>query len=115
MDKSLLLAQRVGLTTEEVPIEGVGTITVRGLSRFEMLLSQKKYPDDSMRQERFILSHAVVDPAGLTEDDIETWQKGSEPDEINRVATTINRLSGIGKGADKSGLPGVRDEPEPGV
>lgn len=110
MDKSALLADRVTIVTEPVEIPGVGTITIRGLSRFEFLLAQKKYPDDTLKQERFILSTAIVDPVGLTEDDIETWQKSSGPMEINEVATAVNRMSGIGKDAAKSVVPEVPDE-----
>jgi hypothetical protein len=105
MDKTELLTDRVTLNTAEVPIEGVGTITVRGLSRFELLVAEKKYPDDNLKKERFILSTAVVDPAGLTESDVEKWQKASGPMEINAVADMINKLSGIGKGAEKSAVP----------
>lgn len=110
MDKSRLTADRVSLNTDTVDIPGVGSVVVRGLSRFEFLVAQKKHPDDTLRQERFILSTALVDPV-LTEDDVADWQKASGPNEINEVATAINRLSGIGQGADKSGVPEVRDEP----
>lgn len=109
MDKSKLLADRVTLNTEEYEIEGVGAVTVRGLSRFEFLVAQKKYPDDMLKQERYTLSMALVDPE-MTEDDIAAWQKASGPMEMNEVANVVNRLSGIGKGADKSGVSGVRDE-----
>jgi len=104
MDKSALLAQRVGVDTEEVEIPGVGTVTVRGLSRFEFLLCQKRFPDDAMASERASLALAMVEPE-LTEDEVGQWQKSSQPDEINRVALVVNRLSGIGEGADKSGVP----------
>lgn len=110
MDKSALTKDRVTLNTDTVELDGVGPVTVRGLSRYEFMLANKKYPDDDMRKERFVLSVAVVDPAGLTEDDIEAWQKASGPMEINTVANAINRLSGIGKDAAKSGVPDVRDE-----
>jgi hypothetical protein len=101
MDKSALTKDRVrtSANTGTVPIDGVGEITVRGLSRAEFLLAQKKYPDDTMLQERYILSRAVLDPAGLTEKDIAEWQDGSGPMEINDVANKINALSGIGKDA----------------
>jgi hypothetical protein len=108
MDKSKLVANRVGLNTGEVEIEGVGTITVRGLSRYEFLVASKKYPDDNLLQERFILAAAMVDPE-MTEGDVADWQKASPPAEINAVAVEVNRLSGIGKGADKSGVSGLRD------
>lgn len=107
MDKSALTADRVTGRTAEVEIEGLGPVTVRALSRMEMMISGKI--DDSVKQERFILSKAMVDPE-MTEEDVAAWQKASIPGEINAVAGKVNELSGIGKGADKSGLPEVREQ-----
>lgn len=115
MDKAALKKDRVTLNTDTIEIPDVGAITVRGLSRFEFLVAQKKYPDDALKQERYILSNAVLDPAGLTEDDIADWQKASGPMEINEVANVVNRLSGIGKDAQKEAYKSFRDEPGPGV
>lgn len=107
MDKETLLARRKSLIeTREVEIEGVGTVTVRGLSRAVFLIAQKRFPDDVLAQERYTLSFALVDPE-MTEKDIQVWQENSGPFEINQVAIAVNELSGIGKGADKSGVPGV--------
>lgn len=111
MDKGTLTADRVTLNTEVVAIADVGDITVRGLSRFEFLIAQKNYPDDNLKQERYILSRAVIDPAGLTEDDVADWQKASGPMEINAVALVVNRLSGIGQDAQKEAYKSLRDEP----
>ena len=101
MDKSRLLADRVSDKTAEVEIDGVGTVVVRALSRHEMITGGKI--DDSAGQERYILSRAMVDPE-MAEHDVAEWQKCSPPGEINAVAMKVNELSGIGKGADKSGV-----------
>jgi hypothetical protein len=101
MDKSALLTDRVTTTTGTVSIEGIGEVTVRGLSRYEMVLAAKIGDGDDLKQERFILSCAMVDPE-LTEDEVAAWQKASPPGEINEVATKVNELSGIGQGAAKS-------------
>lgn len=106
--KEQLLAKRVGVETAEVEIEGVGTITIRGLSRAEYLSVQDQ--SDPLKAERRTLSRAMVDPV-MTEADIAAWQKASGPMEINAVAMKVNELSGIGQGADKSDVPEVRDEP----
>ena len=100
MDKSALLADRVSDKTAEVEIEGVGTVTVRALSRWEMIQGGKL---EDLAQERFILSKAMVDPP-MAEHDVAAWQKSSIPGEINKVATVVNQLSGIGQGADKSSV-----------
>jgi len=99
MDKAALLTNHATVETAEVELEGVGTVTVRGLSRYEMVLAGKM--DDELRQEQFILSAAMVDPP-LTEGEVAQWQKASPPGEINTVAMKINELSGIGEGAGKS-------------
>jgi hypothetical protein len=101
MDKESLLADRVSDRTGDVEIEGVGTVVVRALSRWEMILGGKL--EDDLAQERFILSRAMVDPP-MGEHDIAAWQKSSPPGEINAVAMKVNELSGIGKGADKSSV-----------
>ena len=104
MNKNALTADRVTGVTGEVEIEGVGTITVRALSRHEMIQGGKI--EDGEAQERYILSCAMIDPV-MGEHDIAAWQKNSIPGEINRVAAKVNELSGIGKGADKSSVPEV--------
>jgi hypothetical protein len=109
MDKNALLATRAGVEIEEVEIPGVGTVKVRGLSRFELLVGQKKHEGDNLKQERWVLSLAMVDPV-LTEDEVATWQRTSPPMEIERVAQVVNRLSGIGKDAAKSDVPGDGDD-----
>lgn len=101
MDKELLLADRVTTRTAEVEIEGVGVVTVRALSRHEMIQGGKI--DDRSAQERYILSRAMVDPE-MGEHDVAAWQKASIPGEINAVAMVVNELSGIKKGADKSSV-----------
>lgn len=107
MDKKALLSDRVTAVTGTVELDGVGTVTVRGLSRYEMFLASKVGAGDDLKQERFILAAAMVDPK-LTEDDVEAWQKASPPGEINEVAKKVNELSGIGEGAGKSDVPDVR-------
>lgn len=98
--KSRLLADRVADNTGTVEIEGVGTVTVRGLTRFEFMMLNKKYGDPGPEQERETLAMCMVQPA-MTVAEVEMWQKVSPATEINLVASEINRLSGIGKGADK--------------
>jgi hypothetical protein len=107
MDINDLLTDRVKDRTGQVDIDGVGTVTFRALSRMEMMVGGKI--DDSVKQERFILSCAMVDPA-MTESDVATWQKVSPPGEINAVAMAVNELSGIGPGSAKEQYKSLRDE-----
>jgi len=113
MDKSALLKPRAetpsGMPEADVDVPGVGTVRVRGLSRWELITAQK-LEGKTLEQERFILSKAMLDPQ-MGEDDIAAWQKVSGPMEINAVAEKVNELSGIGKGAAKSGVPGDGNQP----
>jgi len=100
MDKSKLLTDRVTQNTGEHEIPGVGTVRFRALSRWEMIQASKMSEGDTLKQERFILSCAMVDPE-LNEDDVAAWQKSSPPGEINEIAKAINGLSGIGPDSAK--------------
>lgn len=108
MDKSALLTER--LPREEVPIPGLGTVTVRGLSRYELHLVNKG-TDEAAVIERRMLAHAMVDPE-LTVDDVEQWQRCSAAGELTLVTEAVQRLSGLGEGADKSGVPGAGEGPD---
>jgi len=112
VDKALLFQPR--LPEEDVEIPGVGTIRVRGMTRLESLLITKLNDQSVVRVEKFMLAAAMVDPV-LTEHEVEQWQKASPAGEIRPVIDVINRLSGITRGADKSGVPGDGPESEPGV
>lgn len=110
MDKDLLLSPRVTSETDTIDIPNVGTVTVRGLSRWEMLMANKGVKEgDVLTIERRMLHFAMVDPA-LTESDVEAWQKASPANEINPVMQRINELSGIAQGSSKSDLPGDGDD-----
>lgn len=105
--KADLKRDRVKSHVEDYDLPGVGLIQITGISRGEFLIAQRNYPDDPRMQERFILSRAVLKPEGLTEQDVADWQEASGISEINELALKINAMSGLGKGADKSDVPGV--------
>ena len=105
VDKKALLARRLGEADHE--IEGVGTLRIRGLSRAELLALQA-LEGGALTSDRRMVSLAVVDPP-LTEDDVKTWQENSAPGEIEALTLAIAELSGLGVGAAKSGVSGVRE------
>jgi hypothetical protein len=113
VDKQALLTPRVNATTDTVDIEGVGTVTVRALSRWEMI-HVFKLESNRHKQEQAALAFGLVDPA-MTEDDVAAWQKAAPAMEIEAVARKINELSGIGKDAAKSHVSGDGDGPDAGV
>lgn len=108
MDKAALFAER--LPRAEVEIAGVGVVTVRGLSRAELLLAGKLSDQGAAVMERRMLAYAMVDPA-MSEADVERWQSAAPAGEIQPIVAKVNELSGIGQGADKSGVQSVRNEP----
>jgi hypothetical protein len=99
VDKDTLLKPR--LPEADVDIPGVGTVRVRGLSRYEVLLAQKEQPKGVVAYERVMLRFGMVDPA-LTEDEATQWQKASPAGELEPVTRQIAALSGMGEGADKA-------------
>lgn len=105
IDKNKLIADRVINRTAVIEIEGVGKIKIRALSRMELIRSFD-IPTADGEQERFVISSAMVEPA-MSPDDVKAWQEASPGYEMNYVASKINELSGLRKGADKSGVPEV--------
>ena len=105
-----LLKPRIGEST--VDIDGIGAVRVRGLSRGEVFMTQQAKGTEAM--ERKIVALGMVDPP-MNEDDVKTWQRNSPAGELEQVVDKIRELSGLGQGADKSGVQGDGDEPGDGV
>lgn len=101
-----LTTSRAAAREEDYELPGVGWIRIRGLSRAEFIEANKRFPDDMGAQERFILSRTVVIPR-VTEAIAGQWQEASGINEINALAMHINQMSGLTKGADKSGVSGA--------
>lgn len=113
MDIKDLLEPR--LDTEEYEIPGVGRITVRALTRFELLLGGKLTGDQGAAvMEAHMLHFAMVDPE-ITFDQARAWQKACSAGELQPIVKLINRLSGIGEGADKSRVHGDGVGPDVGM
>lgn len=111
MDKAALFADRIPRDTVEIP--GIGTVTVRGLSRYELQLAGKNTEDASVIERRMV-SYAMVEPA-LTETEVEQWQRVSPAGELAPVTEKIRDLSGLKPGGEKDAYKSVRDEPDAGV
>lgn len=103
MDKSLLFAPRAGTDSgypeDDVDVAGMGTVRVRGLSRFEVLHVQNT--DDSAKRERQILALALLDPT-MTEAEVGRWQKASDASEMEPVSEKVAELSGMQGGSGKA-------------
>lgn len=100
------------IKTDEHEIEDIGTVLVRGLSRWESVATGKI--DDRQKQDTAAIAFGMVEPK-MTEDQVMAWRKAGAVMEIEGVARKINALSGIGKDAEKSGVHGDGDRPDDGV
>lgn len=92
--KAKLLADRSGVGTETVDIDGVGKVTVRGLTRAEVLSIQQNGDLDAAEMERKLLAFAMVEPA-LTEDEVRQWQAVAPAGELEPISAAIQQLSGL--------------------
>lgn len=106
--KEALMTPR--LKAEEVPIPGVGTVLVRGMSRWEVVEVQK-LESDRQRQDNLAVFYGLAEPA-MTQDEVMAWRKAGNAQEIEDVALKVNELSGIGKAAAKSAVPADGDGPD---
>lgn len=109
MDKAKLLNQGT-LKEEDVEIPGVGTVRVRALSRYEIMLAGKTTGDDAMAMEQAMLAMAMVDPK-MTKAEIAQWQKASPIGQMQAVVYKVNELSGVNKDSQKEAYKSLRDRP----
>lgn len=83
------------LPEDDVPLDDVGLIRVRGLSRQEVL----DMPDTDgegglIAQNRYIVARGMVRPA-MTEDAVEAWMGAGTSPEVNKALAKIGELSGL--------------------
>jgi hypothetical protein len=103
--KDALLAAR--LPEDDVEIPGVGTVRVRALSRAEALKVQRL---GKAEKDAHTIALGMVDPP-MSVTDVQRWAESSPAGEMEAVGRRIAELSGVlTEGAQKSGVPGVRDE-----
>lgn len=96
------------LTEQRVVFLKTGAkVKVRGLTRFEMMLTRKNTEDPAVIEQR-TLAFCMVKPK-MTTDEAEAWQRRTDPMVIAPVTEAIRDLSGLGEGADKSDLRDVRE------
>jgi hypothetical protein len=111
VDKSKLIAGR-SFPIGEVEIEGVGTVTVRGLSRHEFIQAGKVREDKGEeQQERYLLSRCMVDPE-MNEDDVAAWQKASGRSRSTRSPARSTSFPASGREPTKAAW--LRFQTDPG-
>jgi hypothetical protein len=93
---------------KDVELAGVGTIRIRGLRRVDTF-AVRAAGDDVAAMNRTVLAFGMVQPA-MTEDQAEQWMRVASSDIVGRVVEAIFDLSGMGKDAQKSGVPAAGSE-----
>lgn len=104
IDKEAFL--KAALPEETILLAGLGEVRVRGLSRSEAL-SLGAHKDDPRALEQLIVRLGLVEPA-LSEDEVTAWFASAPAGLVDPIVKAVERLSGLGEGAPKSGIPGVR-------
>lgn len=100
-----ILSRKTGKGTATLP-DG-SQVAVRALTRDEVLESQEC--DSVAGRENFIVATGMTDPK-LSIEDVAAWATGGDAGDLVAVSDAIAILSGLKKGADKSGVSEVRDE-----
>jgi hypothetical protein len=81
-------------------------IRVRGLSRHELMFNGRNTDDNALVERRNVVS-CVVEPK-LTLAQVEAWQrKSAAGGDFRALSEAIRDRSGLGEGADKSGVRDV--------
>jgi hypothetical protein len=96
-----------------VAIPRIGdSVIVRALSRAEVMDLRKTLKDDedtsNLEFESKVIAAGMVEPQ-MSIKDVKVWQKSSPAGELDAVVTAIMELSGMGEGAQKSGVSAVRE------
>jgi hypothetical protein len=96
------------LDEADVTLPSGKRVRVRGLSRHALMFNGKGTDDNELIERRNIVA-CLVKPS-MTLAQVEKWQRSSTAGgDIRRLSEVIRDLSGMGEGADKSGLREVGD------
>jgi hypothetical protein len=102
LTREQILARKTGKGKATLP-DGT-TVGVRALTRDEVLASQEL--DETGDKENFIISNGMTDPK-MTAGDVAVWASEAAAGDLVAVSDAIAELSGLKKGAGKSGVSGV--------
>lgn len=114
ISKDALLGQS-GPPQADVEIPGLGTVTVRGLTRVEVLSVRKATDNDPaavdgprlLVLERKLIAAGMVEPE-MSEADVHRWQDVAPAGQLEPITEKIQELSGLLEGSDKATFPEVR-------
>ena len=86
--------------TADVMLPRGKRVKVRGMTRYELMLTRKG-TEDAAEIERRMISMCLIEPR-MTGAQVDRWQKSTGPMVMAPVTEAIRRLSGLGDDADKS-------------
>lgn len=100
-----LKAKRATTDRADVELPGLGTVTVRGLTRREsMKLKDQRMSSDELEIE--LLTLAMVEPAMFRQDVVDWYESGAN-EEFEILSRKIAELSGMEVRADKEAYKSV--------
>ncbi len=113
MDVTKLTGRAEQFETGTHEIDGVGTVTFRGMTRWELHEAGRIGAEHgAARQECFLLARCMVDPP-MSEADVKLWQNvPGSAGEMAPLQRKINVLSKIGRDAAKSDVQSDGEGPE---
>ena len=100
-----ILARKTGRGKATLP-DG-GEVGIRALTRDEVLEMQESGRSLAER-DNYLIAKGMTDPK-LSEGDVAAWAAEADAGDLTAVSDAIAELSGLKKGADKSGVPEVRE------
>jgi hypothetical protein len=89
--------------TRDVDIPGVGTITIRGVTRAEAFATRSATTEQDAEVQ--LIAAAVLHPA-LTVADAHRWCEVASAGEVEAVVRAILQESGLNPGAQNAAFPG---------
>lgn len=105
LTREQILSRKTGKGTATLP-DG-SKVGIRALTRDEVLESQGL--DSLAARDNYIVATGMTDPK-LSIEDVAMWAAEGNAGDLVAVTDAVAELSGLKKGADKSGLPELRDE-----
>lgn len=106
LTRAQILARKTGRDTVTLP-DG-STIGIRALTRDEALEMQEL--KGLGNKDTYMIATGMTDPM-MTVEDVAKWAKSGDAGDLVIVSKAITELSGMGEGAGKSRVSGVRGQP----
>jgi hypothetical protein len=105
LTRSQILARKTGKGTATL-LDG-STVAIRALTRDEVIEMQEM--ESLSDRDNFIIATGMTNPV-LTRDDVAVWAGVADAGDLVAVSDAVAELSGLKKGAGKSGVAGAGEQ-----